>query len=146
LGEPRGSTGDKDKINVIREKCIAANPKIDLLDFGCRVTFKIENVTYHALLVDRVGRDWLVSTALGVKQIPDGTLTFLGRPIRFADILLAIESTSNKTIVLDTRARMRGINEAISNGFHSAPQWNLRADDLEQQSEETINFLYELLQ
>jgi hypothetical protein len=55
-----------------------------------------------------------------------------GRPIRLADVLLAM------TRVLNGEEAQRPVLELIDD-------WNLRADDLEKQSEETINFLYDLL-
>jgi hypothetical protein len=69
----------------------------------------------------------------------------LGRPIRLADVLLAIEETSNQAIVLDSRGRMTDINTATSNGFHNAIQWNLKDDNLDHQSDECKEFLIKLL-
>jgi hypothetical protein len=52
--------------------------------------------------------------------------TALGRPIRLADVLWTLKT--------------------VHKGEHGKDLiWNLCADDLREQSEETINFLYELL-
>jgi hypothetical protein len=60
----------------------------------------------------------------------------LDRPIRLADVLLAIGS----------KYAVDGAGEIYRSGYLTGDSvWNLRADDLEQQSEETISFLYELL-
>jgi hypothetical protein len=55
----------------------------------------------------------------------------LGRPIRLADVLLAVHEIHGSF--------KYDIDMVERSG------WSLRADDLEKQSEETINFLYELL-
>lgn len=59
----------------------------------------------------------------------------LGRPIRLADVLLAIEVNAERT----TRQRDAAIIELVGNLY------NLREDDLSRQSEAFISFLYDLL-
>lgn len=74
------------------------------------------------------------------------------RPIRLADVLLAIEE--DKQVVIskeDDGAYFGKVSNGDTRYEHdisirwSPAFWNLRADDLTQQSEETINFLYDLL-
>lgn len=99
-----------DKLNLIREKCIAANPEIgELKKFVCENCGGNDEVHY--------------------------------RPIHLADVLLAIAERIGFATVKEL-----GIN-SFGEFFFSdniKERWNLRTD-LENQSEETINFLYELL-
>lgn len=75
----------------------------------------------------------------------------LGRPIRLADVLLAIDNVkpSLTDAFSDTfcGVRINGEFEMMSVGdsFSSGVKWNLREDNLDSQSEETITFLAELL-
>jgi hypothetical protein len=55
------------------------------------------------------------------------------RPARLADILLAIE------------ARFGTDHEMKFQMMSAMLRWNLRADDIEQQDNETIRYLYEIL-
>lgn len=74
------------------------------------------------------------------KFIQDDEFKVFGRLIRLADVLLAISDCKN-FLALWARAGKFGIVNRFDKVY-----WNLRADDLEKQSEETINFLYELLE
>jgi hypothetical protein len=66
------------------------------------------------------------------------------RPIRLADVLLAIEEKDND---------VRDVKIYLHQAFHEVgiiwgnieACWNLRKDDLTEQSEETINFIAGLL-
>lgn len=102
-----------DKLQLIREKCIAANPKIETInDCSCRFCSKDNHQT----------------------------IKLFGRPLRLADVLLVIQIKNNEQYK-DERALY-----ATRGDVHLVVTfWDLHNDDLEQQSEETINFLYELL-
>jgi hypothetical protein len=69
-------------------------------------------------------------------KILQSELKILGRPIRLADVLLVLGLFSSAE------------NQKASNDDIESVMWkgNLRHDRLEGQNEETINFLYELLQ
>jgi hypothetical protein len=80
-------------------------------------------------------------------QLRVGHVSILGRPIRLADLLLAIH-----THWPDSGVSIDAFKGAFldSSGLHcetngEAVYWNLRADDLREQSEETIEFFYDLL-
>jgi hypothetical protein len=159
-----------DKITVIREKCIAANPEILELKLGCEV----EKLKYSEW---DCGRFYVVAeTAICNKHkkfdekcyeqengcvIHDGVeilewteenwwtyrlkqseIKSLGRPVRLSDVLLAIEEVPKSyKLVLDCGGRFWEMMKPSPSNM----LWNLRADDLEKQSEETISFLYELM-
>lgn len=116
-----------DKLKLIREKCIAANPEI--------VETPKSNLVVVALLgiiesnIRDTGQAHLAEMKLGE------LLEILGRPIRLADVLLAIKTQWEKR---DPDAMYHDIIKTVS-------IWRLSTDDLEKQSEETINFLAELL-
>jgi hypothetical protein len=117
-----------DKLSFIREKCIAANPEIvelkyDDSDNGKQFKQSSSNIVFTISIHGYPRKD--------IHEI-------LGRPIRLADVLLAIDKKYPGNFAT-----------VASNGwFHYGYKrcfYDLRADDLREQSEETINFLYELL-
>jgi hypothetical protein len=125
----------QDKLNFIREKCIAANPEIVELKFGCVIRTKKYRWESTEEIVTAVYPDEIdeVELAFREKHIKHEDITeVLGRPIRLADVCWAM--FTQKSLGPGEYADLAVI------------YWNLRADDLEKQSEETINFLYELLQ
>jgi len=141
-----------DKIQFIRQKCIEANPEIVELKFGCLLRNKAsgyisgiylgyDSTTNNSLVSKLDGGYMWQFKALGNMRIGDWTPTemgkhglsdwsIVGRPIHFADVALAIEEAHELS---GNRA-----GELIST-------WNLRKDSLEDQSPDTIQFLYELL-
>jgi hypothetical protein len=161
-----------DKLSLIREKCIAANPEIVALTFGCEIGITAYDEFYSGvpLVIGSTAickkhkrykeecyaeEDGCSTTdgaviRWGNEEDGWGTMTrkesefkVLGRPIRLADVLLAIlkQDPANRTkLLLESSGQFR---QVFPNRL--GPYWNLRADDLEKQSEETISFLYELL-
>ena len=108
-----------DKLTLIREKCIAANPEIKgVFCEGCGIPWKDAKSTCPRYVSD-----------------PCYPSPERERPIRLADVLLAIETAAKKRVD-ENEGEMAHVSVHL---------WNLRADDLQQQSEETINFLHELL-
>lgn len=70
------------------------------------------------------------------------TWKLIGRPIRLADVLLAVEKQKRKGLVspqLMRTSEMWEIKRTID-------FWNLRDDNLDHQPEATVAFLAELLQ
>lgn len=152
-----------EQLAAIRQKCIEANPEIVELKFGCALLrpssgrpYKvIEDMTWGA----NTKEVWINSVPFGsmslplrvnkeeaLRGIPDDNgevWRIIGRPIRLADVLLA----------MGMRRPMRGMIYCTSDGVlidfenrkESGAVWNLRADDLDQQSDETISFIHSLL-
>jgi hypothetical protein len=116
-----------EKIKAIREKCIEVNPEIDKDINEC----------------SECRRDVVVG---GVRVVKD-------RPIRLADVLVAIEKSKGQErmtkqkehIVLDTNGDFVSGGHYTKTGYIRYATWNLRADDLTEQSPECIDFLYNLL-
>jgi hypothetical protein len=133
-----------DQINIIRGKCIEANPEILALKFGCEVIGPKGEIYTSTSFPDPDG-------AIFADNLKDETATLLsaseydtilGRPIRLADVLLALEKASDERHSI--RAEKDGWFFAIAQNVIG--MYNLQTDDLREQSEETIKFLYELLQ
>jgi hypothetical protein len=104
----------QDQINLIREKCVEANPSIQDREYCCKYS------TYDR----RNFCDRCSEKPLG---------------IHLADVLLALGSQS---IVIGAEGQFRNYDDDCDD----APYWNLRADDLREQSDATVEFLHQLLQ
>jgi hypothetical protein len=140
------------KFESIRAACIQASPDITELRFGCElklVPHLVERVISEPYIPERVGRklnrenarfvvvgslDYpSVTRAVSVNSIVENA-HILGRPIRLADVLLAIQAK---------RGRPDARNPESWKVIHL---WNLRQDALAAQSDQCIDCLYELLQ
>jgi len=119
----------QDKINAIREACISVNPEIVELKFGCKVRFGRWGDSNRIYTVVSRHEDKVFCVRDGKKSVDRITLTddeiILGRPIRLADVLLAMDERIPimKTVLY----------------------WNLCADDLNLQEEATINVIHNVL-
>jgi hypothetical protein len=165
---------NQDQVNFIRQKCVEANPEIVVLKFGCEVIGNIGMAEYlndpfivigltsvckkHKKYHVNCGAEengCAVSDGIVVKwgSEEDGwgehTLKesesgkIIGRPIRLADIFV--------TVVKKNGAKFGNLGKTFDALVEAqfvdvARTWRLNLDDLQTQSEETINFLYELLQ
>ncbi|HEY1757932.1 MAG TPA: hypothetical protein VGG72_21360 [Bryobacteraceae bacterium] len=138
-------------LDLIRQKCIEANPDIVELKEGCIVhvnelshtVFGKDGGKFMAYLNRPFPDDLLVNDFYDC-EFSEGTdeIRIIGRPIRLADVLLA---AIGKGLAVNTIGVFMSDEEGIMpHTFRAA--WNLRKDDLNEQSEETINFLAELLQ
>jgi hypothetical protein len=111
-----------EKLELIRQKCIEANPEI-AIPCGC----------------PKGGMYWD-----GQACEKCGGTEYKSRPIRLADVLLAIPTDGIEWSMKKDRV---GLRQSL--GFKKEPtdwvHWNLRKDDLNKQSEETIDFLAGLL-
>lgn len=143
------------QLQLIREKCIAANPEVVKVDVGCEVIvgdlrhtiYEVSREGVYAAYLNRPFPSDLEANDFYDCEFSGETkdLQIIGRPIRLADVLLAAEA---KTDYGD-----RDLKVYLHYSFHEVViqwgridiRWVLRSDDLEKQSEETINFLYELL-
>lgn len=108
----------QEKIEAIRKACAKANPEI--IVEGCESGISPCACWWHK------------------NYPPDGNKF---RPIRLADVLLAIDDKSSReryTVDCLGGFKKVGTKWIICN-------WNLRKDSLEEQSEETVAFIYDLL-
>jgi hypothetical protein len=134
--------------DIVREACIRSNPDIVELKDGCII--KIWWIDY--LQDIKNGKDPDEITAFCERSMRDngyvdgyyrgviednvtGTIEILGRPIRLADVVLAI-----------TEIRDATKTEKIDWYYtHVAGWWNLSTDDLSRQSPHTLKLLADLL-
>jgi hypothetical protein len=126
------------QIAFIREKCIEANPDIENPElrkgFLCLVSDKRTST----------GERYITSYDVAIH---DDSLEPLQafRPIRLADVLLAIPNQYGQKLSTGYISGDR-INVSLeADTLDVVAYWNLRKDDLTEQSDECINFLYELL-
>lgn len=117
-------------LEKIRAACIAANPEIRIYETRC--------------MTCGYGFEYC-------KCSPKRTECYKDRPIRLADVLLSIRNTNEPSKYYSGITCLGNFTEDFGektvwrNEEKKPISWNLRADDLEKQSEETISFLYELL-
>ena len=114
-----------------------ANPEIMAWEFGCEG-------------LDKQGRKWIACIDGWYLPNGKGYMTFepykiLGRPIRLADVLLALWEKRIKPLegwlFVDIQGQFISGIDLEEKGIF----WNLKEDDLSKQSPETIKFLTELL-
>lgn len=139
-------------INIVKEACVKANPEILELKQNCFVKdflkgtleilakYEIEGETP---VYDFVFRG---EGEVSVARSPRGNWDILGRPIRLADVLLAIQKkdTLENPININTYGHLELCGEEQI--VLSRTTWNLRADSLTDQSDQTLLFLAQLLE
>lgn len=147
---------------LIRQKCIEANPEIIELKFGCVVKLPIKS-NFSNVVAKKFGsifwkyddnkfrfvgeRGWL---DVNLFQEHRDKFQIIGRPIRLADVLLAIDDwpQHHNPILWWTKVegllgiRDAGMKELL---FFICTNWNLRKDNLNDQSDECVSFIAELL-
>lgn len=147
-------------IEIIREACIAANPEIVALP-----SFPEDSDARRAILAlermigrNHENRDFSETARLYVRAYEEERRTAYvrelegkypaRRPIRLADVLLAISANTYDAGYGDTVLNLLGIDCCVSchtRGAASQQLWNLRADDITLQSNKTLTFLADLL-
>lgn len=139
-----------DKYEQLKKVIQEANPEIMELKFGCEVIvdgIREDNpgCEYDVVIDDRLKDGRVVLGYFG--EVPLSQTKTIGRPIRLADVLLAIKKAKDDDAwkyAIDAEGRfMREWGE----GRHETvlEKWNLRDDNLDHQSEETKQFLIDLL-
>jgi len=142
----------QEKIEAIRQKCIEANPEIVELKFGCifEHTWCGEKTIN---IISSKPEPSMNQILLRVPTIDGNTWDFeipfqkeykiLGRPIRLADVLLAI----GKKQEIKPRLELWSVQLEMmfTRNERNNAMWNLLKDSLSDQSSECIDFLYELL-
>lgn len=143
----------EEKIEYIRQKCIEANPSIKDLVFGChfmgRSAFGDPYDTHLVFENWKEKRNTIRCLGpLGNQCVWDiGNIEIIGREIRLADVLLAINKVEKAWLgdwVINSRGHF--VKQYI-NGLHvaEAARYNFLKDSLSDQDEACISFLYELL-
>lgn len=139
-------------LEIIRKACIAANPSILDLKFGCEVKNKKFGYTFFVSFCDKENEVVVYCPKEfdnqfhhdSIEHFEAGKMEILGRPIRLADVLLAIAHKDKRRFCCD---ELGNILEYSREGkiFAGEVSWNLLADDLTAQSPETLAFFADLL-
>jgi len=138
----------QEKISYIRERCIEANPDIKKLEFGCEVKYRNQEETYRFIMENPlVCVQCVCTTGVHIEGLSDKSpqsfckhrfeewFEIIGRPIRLADVLNLPDSFTDKYSNKENKELL----------WKLCANWNLLQDDLTLQSQETIDFLYSLL-
>jgi len=144
----------QDKQNKIREACIAANPSILDLVFGCKVVWIGNEKEFYFISNGMAGlyTIWNEESSAIHKNPQD--ISIIGREIRLADILLALNKAKASSAIQDFGCFMlhRFDEDEESIDWHEISpktlnrvRWNLLNDSLSAQSEDTIEFIYQLI-
>lgn len=132
-----------DKIEAIRQACIKANPQIVELKFGCDFEWKGQGGDKGKFLgTTREGRFILFFSKQSEshdEELFKKHCEIIGRPIRLADVLYVNRSKKFPGAANNMTLLERPIATDI------VANWNLLKDDLTLQSEETIDFIHNLL-
>jgi hypothetical protein len=131
-----------------------ANPEIMELKFGCEVEIPTSgeaNYKRYKAMVEHARLDEVIAVDLdtfGQWTLRQGRdYKILGRPIRLADVLLALEKSKSLYYAFDGKGylltRSYGTDDFNLSGLPFL--WNLHDDNLDHQSEETKQFLIYLL-
>lgn len=138
----------QEQIQFIRQKAIEANPEILKLEFGC--AFRLHNKKFYVAryledvetLVDENNIHW---TLTQLKQLQFAEI--IGRDIRLADVLFTIEKTGKdiEVSLYQNTCHIGRYSEGKKEGYYSYCLYDLLKDRLEDQSPETIEFIYNLL-
>lgn len=148
------------KRDFIRQKAIACNPEIVELKFGCRLHHP-DYRTAHIYDVSPTGhgngKKFFTDLGHGFydETIKDGHIRrnsldepdmwkIIGRPVRLADVLNALMHTEH-TVCIASNERFELFNKAKNEWEQQFKTWYLVQDNLESQSEPTIDFIYSLL-
>jgi hypothetical protein len=143
-------------LKTVRDACIRANPQILELGFGCEIIGPFGKAIVLAKAKEHIegaqkfvgqrysvlrGRTSSFYARVAIKEI-------LGRKIGLADVLLAIDYHSNTHNIdvpkfFDVKEDMP--NQALFLVGKIVYAWNLPKDDLNLQSEPTVQFLADLL-
>ena len=142
-------------IKQIRKKCIEANPEIVELKFGCEIEIpKLNNFTFKGIIfkLKLSKTPHYVGVAYGSmyresenfsheREIHFDDLVekkIIGRPIRLADVLFTVAQKApplfSQQVIMEAEEPRKILG-----------MWNLKDDNLEHQSKETIEFIHSFL-
>lgn len=138
----------QEKINAIREKCIAVNPEIVELKVACQVELESKDERYQKATILRQLSDDSFECEWGSFG-PSFITKILGRPIRLADVLFAIKVKIESGCPVFVPEGMHvGVlrgdpKRNILEWFFEC--WRLNRDDLTLQDPSTIDFIHQIL-
>lgn len=125
---------NEQKYNELKDAIVKANPEIMGLKFGCLVSLN-GDIYYVMRPQDKLGAVLMSDGKLWTKEYMQQVkgLKILGRPIRLADVILSLEKQPGS------------IHWWASQKIQVVGKWNCSIDNLDHQSDETKQFLINLL-
>jgi hypothetical protein len=136
----------KNQIEDIRKACVEANPDILKLEFGCEVEwdgsfFFLQQNKRDAYMFFSPNEcdTFCVDLHIVDNEVCEDGFKIIGRPIRLADILVAI--SKRDTVIYSIHTDGTFLTKSGDTGV----KYNLPADDITLQSPETISFIHNLL-
>lgn len=127
----------------IKAACIKANPEIVEVRFGCWVATKSGA---HRVLYTTKSETVVLDENIGRPQILMESFAVIGRKIRLTDVLLAMHTQQIRVQYSSgDDARIDYLRSVNPMTWIVAGIWDLRHDDLEQQSDELLDFFGGLL-
>jgi len=139
-------TPRQENLETIRAAAIKANPEIVELKFGCHITTRRSGTRLvfaeHDGNANEYGLCYYPRLGGGTQHIRLEGVGIIGRPIRLADVLFAIDR--RRPLKQRWAVRYDGLFFDERNNKWGGV-WSVRADTLEEQSDECIAFLADLL-
>lgn len=130
-------------LEIIKSACVRVNPSIMELGFGCELLYGDVRTRFMCHF-DKEYYE-IFPTVNGNNTVYHTEIIILGRPIRLADVLLAIYrsgSVPHKEGTTTGENYWKAIVDVVANAKKG---WNLLKDNLEDQSPETLQFIADLL-
>ncbi len=135
------------KLEQLKAIIQKANPEIMELKFGCETSEGIVFTNQRGLKVEIY-----IEGDGRIEEYHISDLKILGRPIRLADVLIAIGQTERQvdygygewavsSVTVDSKGNFVALGGL--DGASCDAKWNLK-ETLDHQSEETLNFLFKL--
>ena len=141
--------------NKLKKVIQEANPEITELKFGCEVYCEqlwesegVEQDEYGIVITNFLHHDNETGLLVHVKKwdanFPCGQPTkILGRPIRLTDVLMALGKLKKSTWIIDDDCMMCSFYIPAKPELRA--EWNLKDNNLDNQSNECKQFLIDLL-
>lgn len=132
------------KLDFIRAKCVSANESILDLKMGCKVRYQ---TAYCKYVCESCAGNPIISFGFMTKTVKKKDLEIIGRKLRLSDLLLALEK--NKFFSKnydDVPYLIEGVK--LTFWLHSGEEafaYNLKTDDIELQSDELVDQVFNLL-
>lgn len=132
------------KYEQLKKAIQKANPEIMELKFGCEITLKSSfdrETVQHKMVLQMSGEHVFFDNFSQIGKIRSRDIVeIIGRPIRLADVLLALRGKNYQKMFPVEDFGIRADCPAIWRSI-----WNLKDDNLDNQPEETKQFLCDLL-
>lgn len=129
----------KQKLKTIKDACVKANPDIMKLPYSDEdIEFLKEQLRRCSYTEDIRDAQYDLNRAIEENR------SSVGRDIRLADIVLMLAREVKPNPELEMHSLQISISKRSTHGRDNC-LWNLLKDNLEEQSNETIDFIYQLI-